>query len=319
MIAAVGYDTARRAAQPRTPAADAFAVHHATVADGVDIAYVREGVGGVPLVLLHGYPETKRIWWRNIRPLADAGFDVIVPDLRGAGDSGLPRDDAHDVVLYARDVHTLVSEHLGLDSYTVAAGDVGGVVSTEMVHRFPGFVDQLCVFNTVPPFTERYAESGIDYRSFSAIRDGQGADYRELQGIRPDLLAGMLANDDARRQWVAAMYTSRLWASPGSFTRADVDFMTEPFADEARLRAGWAIYQLAGARKSVEPALTGTVEVPTLVLYGPDDHAVHADWLTFAEVAYPNRIGPLVVPGAGHFLQWERADIFNALLPAVFL
>ena len=35
-------------------------------------------------MLLHGWPETKRIWWRNIEPLAEAGFEVIVPDLRGS-------------------------------------------------------------------------------------------------------------------------------------------------------------------------------------------------------------------------------------------
>ncbi len=47
--------------------------------NGVSLAYVHEGVGGTPIVLIHGYPETKRIWWRNIAPLADAGFEVIAP------------------------------------------------------------------------------------------------------------------------------------------------------------------------------------------------------------------------------------------------
>ena len=73
-----------------------FAVERATVRDGVDIAYVREGAGGYPLLLLHGWPETKRIWWRNIEPLAAAGFEVIVPDLRGFGDSGLAPDGFYD-------------------------------------------------------------------------------------------------------------------------------------------------------------------------------------------------------------------------------
>ena len=54
---------------------------------GFSQAYVREGAGGVPLLCVHGWPESKRIWWRVIEPLAAAGFDVIVPDLRGFGDS----------------------------------------------------------------------------------------------------------------------------------------------------------------------------------------------------------------------------------------
>src|SRR5436305_13821318 len=65
-----------------------FTLHRAQIR-GVEIAYLREGVGGFPLLLLHGWPETKRIWWRNVAPLAEAGFEVIVPDLRGFGDSGL--------------------------------------------------------------------------------------------------------------------------------------------------------------------------------------------------------------------------------------
>ena len=69
-----------------------FAVHYAPVAEGLELAYVREGEGGYPLLLVHGYPETKRIWWRNIGPLVRAGFEVIVPDLRGFGDSGLAPD-----------------------------------------------------------------------------------------------------------------------------------------------------------------------------------------------------------------------------------
>ncbi|WP_369015641.1 alpha/beta fold hydrolase, partial [Dactylosporangium matsuzakiense] len=47
-----------------------FAVHRTTVRDNVEIAYVREGIGGVPLLLLHGWPGSKRLFWRNIAPLA---------------------------------------------------------------------------------------------------------------------------------------------------------------------------------------------------------------------------------------------------------
>ncbi|MCT7662130.1 alpha/beta hydrolase [Mycobacterium sp. CPCC 205710] len=60
------------------------------------------------------------------------------------------------------------------------------------------------------------------------------------------------------------------------------------------------------------------VDVETLILYGPEDHAVGEQFVPMCERAFSNRIGPLVIPGAGHFLQWERADIFNRLLPAVF-
>ena len=76
-------------------------------------AYVREGVGGVPLLLVHGWPETKRVWWRVIEPLAAAGFEVIVPDLRGFGESDVSPDGFHDVHAHVHDMHALVTEGLG--------------------------------------------------------------------------------------------------------------------------------------------------------------------------------------------------------------
>ena len=53
------------------------------------------------------------------------------------------------------------------------------------------------------------------------------------------------------------------------------------------------------------------IETPTLILYGPDDHVTPRDFAKKCEIAFPNRTGPLIVPEAGHFLQWERADVLN--------
>jgi pimeloyl-ACP methyl ester carboxylesterase len=309
----VAYDPARRPPQV-TPPFDAYETRFAIARDGLRTAYLHEGAGGSPIVLLHGYPETKRIWWRNVGPLAEAGFEVIVPDLRGYGESEIPADDALDLVHYSKDVHALVHDVLGHEHCVVVAGDVGGPVAVDLAHRFGDFVDGLCYFNTVPPATE-----GFDLSTFSALSGGPTGDYQDLQGRRPDELTAMLPNEAARRQWIAAMYTSRLWASPGSFTPEQVDFMTEPFGDVARLRASWAPYQLAHGRAlSDVPLMRGPVDVRTLLLYGPDDHVVGDDFLPAIEAAFPNRIGPLVVPGAGHFVQWERADIVNGLLIAIF-
>jgi pimeloyl-ACP methyl ester carboxylesterase len=309
----VRYDPKLRPPQ-ETPPFDAFAVRREVVRGGLSAAFLHEGQGGYPLVLLHGYPETKRIWWRNVAPLAEAGFEVIVPDLRGYGDSDLSPDDAYDLVHYSRDVHALVHDVLGHERCAVVAGDIGGVVAVDLAQRFEGFVDRLCFFNSVPPPTE-----GFDLSTFSAIAGGPTGDYQELQGARPDELAAMLPNDAARRQWIAAMYTSRLWASPGTFDAEQVAFMTEPFASEERIRAAWAPYQLAHGRPMSElPMSMGPVATKTLVLYGHDDHVVGDDFVPACEIAFSDRIGPLAVPGAGHFLQWERADILNPLLVATF-
>ncbi len=111
-----------RPPQPETPASDAFRIHRSQVADTMTLAYVREGIGGYPLVLVHGYPETKRIYWRNIEPLVAAGYEVIVPDLRGYGDSDLSEHDEYDLVYYSRDLYALVHDVLITAGVFVALG-----------------------------------------------------------------------------------------------------------------------------------------------------------------------------------------------------
>jgi pimeloyl-ACP methyl ester carboxylesterase len=292
----------------------AYTVHSTALSTGVTLAYVREGIGGVPLVLLHGYPETKRIWWRNIAPLAAAGFEVIVPDLRGYGDSSLAPDGFYDPVAYTQDVYALVHDVFGHESVVAAAGDVGGVVMLDMAARYPGFVRRQVFFNSVPPaIPEVYAAAGVPTNLLT--NDDPTADYRLRQGRDGDAFAAELATPALRRQWIAGMYGPRLWASPGSFTPDDIDFHTEPFADGDRLRASWGPYELAyGKAMSEVPMLFTIVEVPTLVLYGMDDHVVNDAFVLQCEHAFANLTGPFLVPRAGHFLQWERPDLFNKAL-----
>lgn len=299
--------------QPETPARDAFDLHRARVAEDMQLAYLREGTGGYPLVLVHGYPETKRIWWRNIRPLAEAGFEVIVPDLRGYGDSDISERDEYDLVLYSRDLYALVHDVLGHERCGLIGGDVGGVVICDMANRFPGFVDRMIFFNTVAPMvperSDWYAERGL---GMNPLEHGPTGDYRIRQGRDWKELLEELDTPARRRRYVRDFYEHRLLASQYSFEEADYDFMVEPFEDARRLYAGWAPYQLEYGRSMTEaPLLAQQVETPTLILYGPEDQVVPSDFPKRCEVAFPNRVGPLVVPECGHFLQWERADVLN--------
>lgn len=297
-----------------------FAVQHADLSTGVRLAYVREGAGGHPLLLLHGYPETMRIWWRNIAPLAAAGFDVVVPDLRGFGLSAVAPDGRYDPPAYARDLHALMTEVLGLERCDVAGGDLGGVVAIDLALRFAGLVDRLVLFNTVPPvLTEAYREAGIPD---DPPRDQRpSADYFVRQGEDADGLIAELDTPARRRAYLATFYRSRLWAAPGSFDAAAVGFHVEPFLDAEKLRHSWGIYEfVCGKRPVVEiPRLFEPVDLPTLVLYGPEDHVLPRSFCERMAVAFPRCVGPLVVPGAGHFLQWERAELLNRVLEAFLL
>jgi pimeloyl-ACP methyl ester carboxylesterase len=274
----------------------------------VTLALDRAGQGGKPLLLLHGWPETRRIWGRNVEPLAAAGFEVIAPDLRGFGDSPLAPDDRYDVAAHSADLAALVRE-LGHDRILVCGGDLGGVIAQDMSLRFEGLVERLCLFNTIPPLL-------ADGPPPIPRATRMAADYFIRQSKDADGLADELDAADRRRRYVATFYGSRFWAAPGSFAREDVDRMTEPFADADRFRASIANYEYAGGpRQAPEPPrLLEPNPTPTLILYGPEDHVIMPDFPERMEAAFPNRAGPFVVPGAGHFLQWERAEVLNGAL-----
>jgi len=298
---------------PRPP------VRRAEVRDGLVLGYWRLGEGGTPLLLVHGFPETKRIWARNLGPLARAGFDVIVPDLRGCGDSDPAGDGYYDPAAYARDLHALVHDVLGLPHCGVVAGDVGAAAAMDLSLRFEGFVTRQCLFNTVAPALESlYREAGIE--PDPPIDERPEFDYFLRQGRDGEGLIDELSSESRRRAYVAAMYGHRLWSPPGSFRPAEVDYMTEPFARAAALRAAAAVYELAFGRRplSEPPRLAETSPVPTLILYGPEDPLVSERFQRRMALAFPDHAGPFVVRGAGHFLQWDRADVLNTSVAAFF-
>ncbi len=293
------------------PDPNRFDLHRAEV-NGVEIAYAREGAGGYPLLLAHGWPETRRIWWRNIAELAAAGFEVIAPDLRGFGDSGLAPDDRYDVAAHARDLEHLVRDTLGHRRCVVCAGDLGGVVAQDMSLRFEGLVERLVLFNTIPPLLpDAYREAGLGSPTGPVVR--QAADYFLRQSRDADGLAAGLDTPERRRAYVAEMYGPRFWAAPGAFAPDDVEFMTEPFADAQRFRASIANYEyVGGARTAPEvPRLLEPNPTLTLVLYGPEDHVIPTDFPRRMEVAFPEIVGPFEVARAGHFLMWERPRVLN--------
>jgi pimeloyl-ACP methyl ester carboxylesterase len=291
-------------------------IERSEVRPGVELAYWRAG-SGFPLLLVHGWPETRRIWARNVGPLAAAGFEVIVPDLRGFGDSGLAPDGHYDLASHARDLHALVHDVLGHERCAASGGDLGGGVIQDLALRFEGFVARQVLFNCVLPLlAEEYEAAGLP--AAPARQTRMAADYFVRQGRDADGLAAELDTPERRRRYVAEFYGHRFWAAPGAFTREDVDFMTEPFADGERLRASWGNYESAmGTRPLSEPPrFFERSAVETLVLYGPEDHVIWPAFPEMCEVVFERLIGPFVVPRAGHFLQWERADLLNMTLIA---
>lgn len=268
-------------------------------------AYIYEkshnGDTGQAVVCVHGWPETKRVFWKVIQPLAQAGFDVIVPDLRGFGESDIGPDGFHDVVSHALDLFALVHDELGYDNVVLVGGDLGGPVIQEIALRFPAWVNRMVLFNSPLPYNKEQM-TGMNTRA-----PREAADYYYRQGNDADALACELRTEGERRRYIATFYSSRFWAHPGTFTPEDIDFHTEPFADASKLRASFGNYEsVFHEHKRIEKPLMGVNNhTPTLILFGTSDHVLYPDFDRMAATVFTQHVGPFLLRDCGHFVPWE--------------
>lgn len=221
-----------------------FITHHALV-NNVDIAFWHERSADAKTVLVcvHGWPESKRIFSRAVEPLRDAGFDIVVPDLRGFGESGLAPDGFYDVVSHARDIEALVFDHLGYTTVVLVGGDLGGPVIQEIALRNPTRVERMVLFNSpLPMDKERMA--GMRTRPPVEVMD-----YFIRQGTEADALAAELSTDEKRAEYIAEFYSTRLWAHPGAFGADDLHGML----NHSMMHRNYALRLLTMSQRLMQP------------------------------------------------------------------
>lgn len=232
---------------------------HVEVLNGVEIAWSM-GSDGPPLLLLHGFPQTRALWAKVAPELAKT-HRVICPDLRGYGDSGKPQPvSAYSFREMARDQIALM-RHLGHDQFAVAGHDRGGRVAHRLALDAPQAVTKLCVMDIIPthtlltklrmdvaqayyhwfflaqpePFPDQMIAAGPD-RYYESCLLGWGA--AKLEDFDPDQLAAYRA----------------AWRDPDT------------------IRGMCNDYRAAIAHDVADDAadLEGQITCPTLVLYGAD-------------------------------------------------
>ncbi len=129
---------------------EGFARQHITTS-GTTINLVHGG-SGPPLLLLHGYPQS-HLMWRKIAPRLAADFTVVVPDLRGYGDSGKPPGDPehrnYSKRLMGQD-QVEVMQQLGFDTFYLIGHDRGARVSHRLTLDHPQHVRKLAVLDIIP-------------------------------------------------------------------------------------------------------------------------------------------------------------------------
>jgi haloacetate dehalogenase len=113
---------------------------------------VHEGGEGPPLILLHGFPQN-HMCWAGVAPAFARQFRVIVPDLRGYGDSDAPPDDADHRVyckrIMAQDIVAL-ADRMNIGRFSILGHDRGARVAYRLALDHPGRVDRLGIIEVIP-------------------------------------------------------------------------------------------------------------------------------------------------------------------------
>lgn len=115
-------------------------------ANGIQHSVAQAG-DGPPMILLHGWPQTKHAW-RKIIPALSEHYKVFAPDLRGLGDTEKP-DGPYDLLTAARDLKALIEE-LELEKPYIVGHDWGGLIARRFALEWPGLADRVAILDVAP-------------------------------------------------------------------------------------------------------------------------------------------------------------------------
>jgi len=121
---------------------------------GITLALRDEGEG-IPVILLHGFPDSSHLWRNQIPALVASGLRVIAPDLRGFGESDKPQDvDAYRITTLAADVVSIL-DALWIERAHVVGHDWGAGLAWVVAGLHPDRVDRLVAMSVGHPNTQR--------------------------------------------------------------------------------------------------------------------------------------------------------------------
>lgn len=266
---------------------------------GVALHVVEAGPeDGLPVILLHGFPETWWGWRRQIGALARAGFRVVVPDQRGYGGLDKPGPvGAYRLERLGGDVLALAGS-LGPGPVALVGHDWGGIVAWCVAARHPERVRRLAILNAPHPDT---AWRVIRHDPVQLLRSWYVAAIQ-----LPGLPEWWLARADHAALTQALLRTSRA----DTFDPEDLARYREAWAEPGAL-AGMLGWYRALIRH--RPAAAGRVRMPTLILWGRRDVALGPRFATESlSLCDDGRIRWF--DEATHWLQHEEAEAVNAAL-----
>ena len=263
--------------------------------NGIEMAFQDEGraADDTPaVVLLHGFPDSHRLWRHQVAALVDAGYRVIAPDQRGFGATSRPSEpESYSMMSLVGDVLGLL-DGLGIERAHVVGHDWGAAVGWVTAAIAPQRVDHLVALSVGHPTS--FGSAGFAQREKSW--------YMLLFQF-----------EEVAERWLTAddFANFRAWAGHPD-TEAIIAEMSTPGALTAGLN--WYRANIAPSSLVEPPIALPPVEAPTMGIWSTGDRfLVEAQMLgSAAHVAGPWRYER--IEAAGHWMQLDAPDALNTLL-----
>lgn len=273
--------------------------HYRDHVNGITMHYVMGGEGE-PIVLLHGWPQT---WyeWRKVMPiLAKNNFTVIVPDLRGLGDSSKPAT-GYDGNTTASDIYQLISG-LGFNTVYLVGHDIGSQTAYSYTKSHPNNVSKLVVIDYVFP--------GL-YSNTTFPEPWWFAFHRTL-----DMPEALVAGNE--REYLSWFYR-QLAYNPYSVDESAINEYVMRYSAPGGMRSGFEYFREIPFNAMLNNQTSGYV-VNTPVL------AVSGDYSPFrGSESVPNyslesasqiaeNVSTVIVPSSGHWIPEEQPKALADLI-----
>ncbi|HMV73152.1 MAG TPA: alpha/beta hydrolase [Microthrixaceae bacterium] len=264
-------------------------------ADTIDLTVAEAGVGGRPLLLVHGFTGAKEDFRDVVAPLAAAGHWVVAPDLRGHGAGPHPPGEAsYGLDRFAADLSGLV-DVLGWDRFDLLGHSMGGMIAQKVALAHGSRIDRLVLMDT--------ATGGVDGSEHGADPDNAALMRIGVELCRSEGIAAIAAVLQMGDQPLESPAHQRLAEQPG---------WTEWESGKFLACSGdmWCAMVEEFLSTPDRMDLLASLPMPTLVVVGEQDRAFRAVSARMAEVICDARLS--VIPDAGHSPQFENPSAWYA-------
>jgi pimeloyl-ACP methyl ester carboxylesterase len=302
-------------------------------ANGIELFVLEQGQG--PLVVLcHGWPELSYSWRHQIPAIAEAGFHVVAPDMRGFGRSSAPAEiAAYSIFDNVGDMVALVSA-LGEKQAVIVGHDWGAPVAWHAAMFRPDIFTKVAGLSVPPPFRGRarpldtLRANGITnfyWHYFQTPGVAEAEFERDVAATMRIVLAGRGFSDPSAHQFVQEGQGFLAGGDPNRplpnwLTEADLATFAEIYS-KTGFRGGLNWYRNLDRNWDLTAPWQGAqIHQPSLFVAGSNDGVITgligAKLVKEMERVLPNLRQKLILDGAGHWVQQERPGEVNAALIA---